>query len=185
MEDIKNLNFFTPEILLAYNYTKTKWNMDVEISLKNYYKLLVDRFIIIDYSSIKFLWEKCTVWSFFADLEKGQSLLMNKDCSLSKKPAKQTRAGFFDKIELVIKMRTRQEDKRGEIKIVDIECLMPPQHLLRKIDKVLDWSYVYDLTEKYYCEDNGRPSVDPVVLVKMAFLQHLYGISSLQKQYQK
>ena len=57
-------------------------------------------------------------------------------------------------------MRARQADKRGEIKILDIEGLMPSQHLLRKIDKIIDWSYIYDLTEKYYCEDNGRPSVD-------------------------
>ena len=78
-------------------------------------------------------------------------------------------------------MRTRQEDKRGEIKILDIEALMPSQHMLRKIDKVIDWSHIYELTEKYYCEDNGRPSADPVVLVKMAFLQHLYGIPSLRK----
>ena len=78
-------------------------------------------------------------------------------------------------------MRTRREDKRGEIKIVDIEALMPIKHLLRKIDNALDWSYIYKLTEKYYCEDNGRPSEDAVVLVKMAFLQHLYGIRSMRK----
>jgi len=80
-----------------------------------------------------------------------------------------------------MQMRTRQSDKRGELKILDIEGLMPAQHLLRKIDKILDWTHIYDLTEKYYCEDNGRPSVDPVVLVKIAFLQHLYGIVSLRK----
>ena len=78
-------------------------------------------------------------------------------------------------------MKKRREDKRGEIKITDIEALMPRDHLLRKIDKVLDWSYVYELTDKYYCEDNGRPSEDAVVLVKMAFLQHLYGIPSMRK----
>jgi transposase len=35
--------------------------------------------------------------------------------------------------------------------------------------------------EPYYCEDNGRPCVDPVVLVKIVLLQHLFGISSLRK----
>lgn len=33
----------------------------------------------------------------------------------------------------------------------------------------------------YYCEDNGRLGVDPVVLIKVAILEHLYGLSSLQK----
>ena len=32
-----------------------------------------------------------------------------------------------------------------------------------------------------YCEDNGRPSVDPVVLFKMVLIQHLYGLPSLRR----
>jgi len=78
-------------------------------------------------------------------------------------------------------MIKKQADARGEIKMLDIEALMPKEHLLRKIDRVIDWSKIYDMTEKYYCEDNGRPAVDPVVLVKMGFLQHIYGIPSLRK----
>ena len=31
------------------------------------------------------------------------------------------------------------------------------------------------MVEPLYCEDNGRPSIDPVVLIKMVLLQHLYG----------
>jgi transposase len=46
---------------------------------------------------------------------------------------------------------------------------------------VVDWAKIYELTAKYYCEDNGRPSVDPVVLVKIGFLQHIYGIPSLRR----
>ncbi len=37
------------------------------------------------------------------------------------------------------------------------------------------------MTEKYYCEDNGRPCCDPVTVVKIAFLQHLFGIRSLRQ----
>lgn len=37
------------------------------------------------------------------------------------------------------------------------------------------------LVEPYYCEDNGRPSVDPVVLVKIVLLQHLFGIPSMRR----
>ncbi len=32
-----------------------------------------------------------------------------------------------------------------------------------------------------YCADNGRPSIDPVVLFKMILIQHLFGIPSLRK----
>lgn len=35
--------------------------------------------------------------------------------------------------------------------------------------------------EDLYCPDNGRPSVDPVVLFKMVLIQHLYGIRSLRQ----
>lgn len=78
-------------------------------------------------------------------------------------------------------MFEKSPDMRGEIKIVDIESLMPKEHLLRKIDKVIDFNDIYEMTEKYYCEDNGRPCCDPVIVVKIAFLQHLFGIRSLRQ----
>ena len=35
--------------------------------------------------------------------------------------------------------------------------------------------------EDLYCEDNGRPSVDPVVLFKIVLIQHIYGLPSLRR----
>lgn len=78
-------------------------------------------------------------------------------------------------------MLEKMADLRSEIKILDIEGLIPENHLLRKIEKVVDWNEIYAMVEHLYCEDNGRPSCDPVVLVKIAFLQHLYGIRSLRQ----
>ena len=40
---------------------------------------------------------------------------------------------------------------------------------------------IIELVEHLYCEDNGRPAVDPVVLVKMVLIQHLFGIKSLRQ----
>ena len=37
------------------------------------------------------------------------------------------------------------------------------------------------MVEPLYSEDNGRPSVDPVVLFKMVLIQHLYGVPSLRR----
>lgn len=59
--------------------------------------------------------------------------------------------------------------------------LVPEEHLLRKIDAAIDFKKIYEIVEPYYCKDNGRPSIDPVVLVKMVFIQHLFGIPSLRK----
>lgn len=78
-------------------------------------------------------------------------------------------------------MIKRSENLRNNIQIVDLEGLVPQEHLLRKIDSVVDFTYIYELVEDLYCTDNGRPSVDPVVLVKMVMIQHLYGIKSLRQ----
>ena len=44
-------------------------------------------------------------------------------------------------------MFEKSRDMRGEIKIFDIESLMPQEHLLRKIDSVLDFKDIYEMTE--------------------------------------
>ncbi|WP_373163554.1 transposase [Agathobaculum sp. Marseille-P7918] len=38
-----------------------------------------------------------------------------------------------------------------------------------------------EMVKPLYCQDNGRPSVDPVVLFKMVLIQHLYGLPSLRR----
>ena len=44
-------------------------------------------------------------------------------------------------------MFEKSPDMRGEIKIVDMESLMPKEHLLRKIDRVIDFNDIYEMTE--------------------------------------
>ncbi|GHV44753.1 hypothetical protein FACS189492_1560 [Clostridia bacterium] len=58
---------------------------------------------------------------------------------------------------------------------------MPRDHLLRKIERAVDFEEIDAMTAPYDCEDNGRPAVDPVVLVKMVRIQHLFGIRSLRQ----
>ena len=60
--------------------------------------------------------------------------------------------------------------ERGVFEIVDTESLVPANHLLRKIDAAVDFGKIYDMVEPLYCADNGRPSVDPVVLFKMVLI---------------
>ena len=78
-------------------------------------------------------------------------------------------------------MLERSEDKRYLVKFACLDSLVPEGHLLRKIEDAIDFEAIYPMVEHLYCEDNGRPSTDPVVLVKMALLQHLYGIRSLRR----
>ena len=78
-----------------------------------------------------------------------------------------------------------RKDARREPIIVDLEALVPKEHLLRKIEKVMDYEWLYERLDPYYCHDNGRPGTDPVVLVKMVLIQHLFGIPSLRQTYQR
>ncbi|MGB0662950.1 MAG: IS5/IS1182 family transposase, partial [Pontibacterium sp.] len=47
------------------------------------------------------------------------------------------------------------------MEFVTIDELVPQDHLLRKIDKVIDFSFIHDLVKDLYCPDNGRPALDP------------------------
>ena len=80
-------------------------------------------------------------------------------------------------------MEQRRKDARREVAITDIEGLVPEDHLLRKIEKVMYYEWLYERLEPYYCHDNGRPGTDPVVLIKMVLIQHLFGIASLRQTY--
>jgi transposase len=64
------------------------------------------------------------------------------------------------------------------MEFVCIEELVPKDHLLRKIDKVIDFEFIREKVKDLYCADNGRPAVDPVVLFKMLFVGYLYGVRS-------
>lgn len=66
-----------------------------------------------------------------------------------------------------------------------MDDMVPQNHMLRLIDKAIDWNFIYDLVEEKYCPDNGRPSMDPVMLIKIPVIQYLYGIkfSTFGKNY--
>lgn len=76
-------------------------------------------------------------------------------------------------------MLNKNEENRQTVEIVSLEEIVPQEHLLRKIDAAVNFNHIYDLVEDLYCPDNGRPSIDPVVLFKIVLIQHLYGIRSL------
>ena len=62
-----------------------------------------------------------------------------------------------------------------------MDDMVSQDHLLRLIDRAIDWSFIYDLVEGRYCHDNGWPSMDPVMLIKIPFIQYLFGIQSMRQ----
>lgn len=62
-----------------------------------------------------------------------------------------------------------------------MDDMVPQNHMLRLIDRAINWNFIYDLVEEKYCPNNGRPSMDPVMLIKIPFIQYLYGIKSMRQ----
>lgn len=80
-----------------------------------------------------------------------------------------------------MKMLTKEQEQRQAIEMLCTDMLVPQDHLLRKIDAAVDFKHIYEIVEDLYCEDNGRPSCDPVVLFKLDMIKHLFGIRSLRQ----
>ena len=75
-------------------------------------------------------------------------------------------------------LRDRPESQQAEYEIVLLEDLVPQDHLLRKVDRAVDFSFIHDLCKPLYCENNGRPEIEPELLFRMLLLGYLYGIKS-------
>lgn len=74
---------------------------------------------------------------------------------------------------------------QSEILMTTMEEIVPKDSLFRKVDKYIDFTFIYDAVKDLYCENNGRPSIDPVVLFKIVFIQALDGIKSMRKTCEK
>jgi transposase len=78
-------------------------------------------------------------------------------------------------------LNKQQAEGRYQISVVSLDELVPQDHLVRKIENAIDFSFIYDLVKDRYSLDNGRPSIDPVVLIKMVLIQYLFGIRSMRQ----
>jgi transposase/IS5 family transposase len=68
--------------------------------------------------------------------------------------------------------------QQTELEIVTIASLVPEDHPLRKIDAVIDFSFIHDRVAGLYCPDNGRPPLDPTLMFKALFIGYLFGVRS-------
>ena len=58
-----------------------------------------------------------------------------------------------------------------------LEQYVPPEHLLRQIDQVLDLSQLRQHLSSFY-SSTGRPSIDPELMIRMLIVGFCYGIRS-------
>ena len=61
-----------------------------------------------------------------------------------------------------------------------LEERVPKDHFLRLVNQAIDFRFVYDLAAPFYSH-TGTPSIDPVVIFKMALISYLYNITSERK----
>ena len=78
-------------------------------------------------------------------------------------------------------LNKRTKNNRNQIQMVCIEDLVPQDHMLRKIENAIDFDFIYDEVKELYSQDNGRPSIDPVCLVKLCIINYLYGYNSMRR----
>ena len=77
-------------------------------------------------------------------------------------------------------MITKTNQKAHEMSLIILETYIPENHLLRKVDRSIDFRFIYDLVEPLYSKI-GRPSIDPIQLFKLLFINHLYGYNSMRR----
>ena len=59
----------------------------------------------------------------------------------------------------------------------DLDKVVPTDHLVRQIDGVLDLDWVHKELARYYSH-TGRPSIDPVLMIRMLLVGYVFAIRS-------
>ena len=80
-------------------------------------------------------------------------------------------------------MLERGKKDRDQVEFVVIDELVPRGHPLRKIDAAVDFDRLYEMVEPLYSGDNGRPSIDSVMLFGLPSLRRTADEVSLNVAY--
>lgn len=66
-------------------------------------------------------------------------------------------------------MKKQSIEGRNQFAMLTIDDRVPKDHLVRKIDAAIQFDFIYPIVEPTY-STHGRPSIDPVVLIKLVFI---------------
>ena len=81
--------------------------------------------------------------------------------------------------------KEKPDYNRKQYGFYTIDELVPKDHFLRQVDSKVDFDFIYDLVEDTYSPNNGRPSLDPVMLVKIPQNQVLSYRTTTQEGYRE
>src|ERR1043166_3257177 len=75
-------------------------------------------------------------------------------------------------------MMGRRENGQGQFFYsFDLDEVVPSDHLVRQIDSLLDLGWVHEELAPYYSH-TGRPSIDPVLMIRMLLVGYVFAIRS-------
>jgi transposase len=74
-------------------------------------------------------------------------------------------------------MGRREDDQVQFLYAFDLDKVVPPDHLVRQIDAILDLSWVHRELRPYYSH-TGRPSIDPVLMIRMLLVGYVFALRS-------
>ena len=75
-------------------------------------------------------------------------------------------------------MKPRKEKPQEELfPFIEMEKLVPANHILRMIDRFIDFSFIDELVDHTYSEVTGRPATDPELMVRIIVIGYLYNLS--------
>jgi transposase len=79
-------------------------------------------------------------------------------------------------------MQTRRNTSQSEMMLLpSLEEFVPLDDPLRRLKNALDLSFIHEIVRPLYCQDNGRPSIDPEVVIRLFILQAIKGIKSVRQ----
>lgn len=59
------------------------------------------------------------------------------------------------------------------------DLVVPKDNMLRKINELIDFSFVYDEVLDKYCSNNGRNAIDPIRMFKYLLLKSIFDLSDV------
>src|ERR1700730_2932850 len=82
----------------------------------------------------------------------------------------------FKWVDIVI----RQQQSMPLSKYMAIyDIVVPKDNLLRRLNELIDFSFVYDELKDKYCHDNGREAVNPIRMFKYLLLKTIHNLSDV------
>ena len=77
-------------------------------------------------------------------------------------------------------MMTERQRYQTKMHCLIIEDLVPEDHLLRNVEGIVKWDFIYETVRELYSETVGRPNINPVMLVKYLLVGFLFGHKPLE-----